>query len=257
MRVTEVALGLWLGGGLTLLPAQGRDDSKAPTEPREKEPEAMRVMVDRILARENELSRTLKNYSPRIETYLQSYESNKETGDEPTNDYYFFGRLDFGTMQLQSFLSQSGSGVFPPSFGGTQKKAFTFQHEMDGFVQAALVDYRGFSREHYQFQYVRSEFLGEVRCFVFELLPAEKAESGQFKGRIWVEDHDYTIVRFKGVRLDPPRFHVYYHFDSWRQELQPKLWLPTYIYAEESDLHVRMMLSPKSTVIRFRSQTRF
>ena len=167
MRISGVALGAWLVAVLTLLPVEGWGDSKGTAGPPENEPEAVRVVVDGVIARENELSQALKNFSPRIETYLQGYKSNDETGDEPTNDFYFFGRLDFATMEPQSFLRPSGSDLLPPFVGGALRKTFTFQHTMDSFVEAALVDYRGFSREHYKFRLVRSEFLGTVRCLVF------------------------------------------------------------------------------------------
>ena len=61
------------------------------------------------------------------------------------------------------------------------------------------LDTTSFDRQHYQFDYVGREFLGEVRCLVFDLTPLPKSGNGRFKGRIWVEDQGFTIVRFNGV----------------------------------------------------------
>jgi hypothetical protein len=104
-------------------------------------------------------------------------------------------------------------------------------------VQIAYIDRIGFGRQHYGFHYVGREFLGEVRCIVFDLQPLEGR--GRFYGRIWAEDKSYTIVRFNGVYL--PAFykgHYNSHFDSWRVNVNSDLWLPSNIFAEETDLRV-------------------
>jgi len=51
---------------------------------------------------------------------------------------------------------------------------------------------------------------------------------------MWVEDHDYTIVRFNGV-FEPQvgKYGFNLHFDSWRLSAGPGLWLPSYIYSQE------------------------
>ena len=45
----------------------------------------------------------------------------------------------------------------------------------------------------------RREFLGDVRCIVFEVSAKKGTGNGRFHGRIWVEDQDYNIVRLKGT----------------------------------------------------------
>jgi len=64
--------------------------------------------------------------------------------------------------------------------------------------------------------------------------PGKKAREGSFTGRIWVEDRDFNIVRFNGTYAGHSNFTHYLHFDSWRFNLQADLWLPSYIYVEES-----------------------
>lgn len=70
-----------------------------------------------------------------------------------------------------------------------------------------------------------------------------------FEGRVWVEDQGYHIVRLNGTYGKHGDFT--FHFDSWRENLQPGLWLPVYVYSEETDL-------AKYGVphLGFRSQTR-
>ena len=67
-----------------------------------------------------------------------------------------------------------------------------------GFLQMIYLDNNGLDTQNYNFDYVRREFLGEVRTLVFDVTPKKKAGNGRFIGRIWVEDQDFTIVRFNG-----------------------------------------------------------
>jgi hypothetical protein len=53
-------------------------------------------------------------------------------------------------------------------------------------------------------------------------------------GRIYVEDQGYHIVRFNGTFEPQNRGQFFFHFDSWRMNLQPDQWLPAYVYTEES-----------------------
>ena len=241
MTNSRIFLSVGLLAGLFLFPGDGQGGAEKPREAQQEESPAVRAVVDRIMARENALAQTLQKYRPRVETYLQEVRPDPDWGVVPYNDQYFLGQLEFDKgVKVRSFLPKPRSGLLSRIFGHLK-----FKFEIDTFARAALVDYKGLDRKHYQFQFVRSTFLGDLRCLLFDVSPRRHAGTGRFKGRIWVEDEHYTIVRFKGVRTKPPRFHFYVHFDSWRQNLQPGLWLPVFIYAEESD------------PIAFKSQTRF
>ena len=77
-------------------------------------------------------------------------------------------------------------------------------------------DADGFDRQHYKFTYAGKEFLGEVRCVIFDVDPLPGAGKGRFAGRIWVEDQDYHIVRFNGAFTGSNASSFYFNFDSWR-----------------------------------------
>jgi negative regulator of sigma E activity len=62
-----------------------------------------------------------------------------------------------------------------------------------------FVDRQNFDRNHYDFRYVHREFVGDVRCIVFDVSPKKDAGYGLFVGRIWVEDQDYNIIRLNGT----------------------------------------------------------
>jgi hypothetical protein len=62
-------------------------------------------------------------------------------------------------------------------------------------------------------------------------------KTGLFYGRIWVEDEGGNVVRFNGTYTSPSdedSNKYYFHFDSWRMNVQPGIWLPVAVYVEET-----------------------
>jgi hypothetical protein len=120
-----------------------------------------------------------------------------------------------------------------------------------GFAQMAVIDLEDFNRQTYRFEYVHREFLGEVRCLVFDVTPQQKSGKGRFLGRIWVEDQDFNIVRFNGAYNGNGHSSWWFHFDSWRTNVQPGLWMPSFVYSEEKDMHYNL-----TKKLDFKAQTR-
>jgi hypothetical protein len=210
-------------------------------------------VVERVIQREHEEIKTLRRLSPLVETYIQDMRPDKEFGMVPVKDHYFIGvaELSKGVVEQSMLDKKKGRVAKLNPFGGLSG-AFSSSYVPEGFLQMIYIDTGGFDRQHYRFDYVRREFLGEVRCLVFDLTPLQHSGNGRFKGRIWVEDQDYNIVRFNGVYVPQTRmFGTNVHFDSWRVNPAPGLWLPAYVYSEESDLHDFLYGH-----IRFKSQTR-
>jgi hypothetical protein len=214
-------------------------------------PRTMDEVIDRVIANESKLDNQVKTYSPLVETYIQNLKPDKDLGYAPAGDKYFLGRADFSKgVQLVSLndTGNKGKRIFT-SVGNFF--SFAMQFLPDGFLQMIFIDTSGFDKQHYKFDYVRREFLGEVRCLVFDVTPKEKSGKGRFLGRIWVEDQDYNIVRFNGAYGGGGHTSFYFHFDSWRSNVQPGLWLPAFVYSEEKDLHYAL-----TKKLDFKAQTR-
>src|SRR6202171_6109415 len=193
-------------------------------------------VIDRVIMYENRANQQILQYSPLVETYIQNLKPDKELGFVPAGDKYFLGRAEFSKgVNLVSLTDADTKGK--KFFSGIGNFfSFAMQYLPDGFLQMIFIDTNGFDKQHYKFDYVRREFLGEVRCLVFDVSPQSKAGKGRFLGRIWVEDQDYHIVRFNGAYGGNGHASWYFHFDSWRTNLQPGLWLPSFVYSEEKDL---------------------
>jgi peptidase M48-like protein len=205
-------------------------------------------VIDRIIAREQFMVENLRHFRPLMETYLQNERPDKELGTVPDKDDYFLGRLDFtrGVTDERLYVDMPGRART------LLRNAILFypiNYSPRGFAGMILVDGAHFDRQHYKFTYLHREFLGDLRCMVFDVSPVPK--QGTFKGRIWVEEQEYNIVRFNGVDTSGGFTNHYFHFDSWRQNLRPGLWLPTLVYSEESDMKYGLVHQA-----RFKSQTR-
>lgn len=215
------------------------------------QPTTMDQVIDRITASENALNIRMRKYQPLVETYIQNLKPDKALGTVPNGDKYFLGRADFSKgVELVSLSEAQGGGKKVFSSIGSFF-SFSMEYLPDGFLQMIFIDTNGFDKQHYRFDYVRREFLGEVRCLVFDVTPLPKSGKGRFLGRIWVEDQDYNIVRFNGGYTGGGHTSFYFHFDSWRTNVQPGMWMPSFVYSEESDLHPALARS-----VRFKAQTR-
>jgi hypothetical protein len=201
------------------------------------QPKTMDQVVDRVVTNENRLNQQVRQYSPLVETYIQNLKLDKELGFVPAGDRYFLGRADFhkGVELVSLSETQTKGKKILGSVGNFF--SFAMQFLPDGFLQMIFLDTSAFDRQHYKFDYVRREFLGEVRCLVFDVTPLEKSGKGRFLGRIWVEDQDFNIVRFNGGYTGGGHSSYYFHFDSWRTNVQAGLWMPSFVYSEERELH--------------------
>ena len=209
--------------------------------------------IDHLIAREHDEVATIRRFSPLIETYIQDMKTDKEMGAIPVKDHYFLGQADLSKGIVDNSMLGARKGKFD-AFNPISHMSglFTSSYVPEGFLQMIYIDTGGFDRQHYQFDYVRREFLGEVRCVVFDITPLPKSGKGRFKGRVWADDQTFTIVRFNGVYTPIAGINSFnLHFDSWRLNVQPGLWLPAYIYSQESDLRDFF-----GGDIRFKAQTR-
>jgi len=208
--------------------------------------------IDLIIAREHDEISVIRQYNPIVETYVQDMKPDAEMGIVPVKDHYFLGQADWSKgISDDSMLEKKKSKVsgFNP-FSHLEGSSSAVPH---GFMQMIFIDVEHFDRQHYQFTYVGREFLGEVRCAIFDVVPLPKAGRDSFYGRIWAEDQGFTIVRFNGMFASSANEGTgnNLHFDSWRMNLQPHVWLPAFVYSQESELK-----SSSASSIRFKAQTR-
>jgi hypothetical protein len=249
--IAGLALALFVA---TTLPAQagllhGKKKQNDDLSTSRKPTPAQNALIDKSIVREKVVIKTIKERAPLVETYIQNMKPDPLLGQVPESDQHFLSRVDFKTVindQTYAVNKETSQG------GGSSKMGF-FKHSLAavgslggslhltfheaGFVQMLLMDSNNFDRQHYNFGYVRNDFLGNTPTAVFDVTPISgKKDFGRFFGRVWIEVRNGNVVRFNGdfagTEEDQKEF---YHFDSWRTNVQPDLWLPTSFYVEESD----------------------
>jgi hypothetical protein len=225
-------------------------------------------LLDRIVATEAKVLKTISDRTPIVETYLQE---NLSTGSSAeSRDNYFLGRMGLvNSIQYVSFLRRQ-SAPAPILETKTRSRFLVFKKTVSteetpehveylpaGFAQMVMIDASSFNRKTYKFDYIRREFLGDVRCLIFDVAPLRTGDPGRFVGRIWVEDQTYFIVRANGTYNKKVEDEMYFHFDSWRDNPSPGVWVPAITYIEDAvSLDEPETSAQSARPIRFKAQTR-
>jgi Peptidase family M48 len=204
------------------------------------------ALVQKAIAQEKVLIKNIQLRTPLVETYIQDTRPDVKLYEVPVDDQYMLSRVDFGKGFFDKAYTPKAEvkqGFFKGSLASISglTKALgleRFTYNPNGFMQMMFVDPSGFDQQHYVFSYVRREFLGSVRTWVFDVHPKTDVKGmGRFYGRIWIEDEGGNIVRFNGTYTGPTSedsSKYYFHFDSWRMNVQPGVWLPVAVYVEET-----------------------
>ncbi len=213
---------------LLALPAVAQQaPAQTPEQPQPNS--AVEQVIDRIIAAELETVKDLRNYSPLIEAYVQEVRPDAELGNAPNRDHYFLGKAMLAKGVVFSRMNKTTDGWWSRNFGGLNIFSRRIEYLPSGFLQMIYVDPKGLNREQYEFKYVRREFLGEVRCLVFDVTPRKNAPRGSFVGRVWAEDQGFHIVRFNGTYTGSQPYSLFFHLDSWRVNVAPDKWMPAFI----------------------------
>jgi hypothetical protein len=238
------------------------NDQKVPTAQASRRAGQVQAddIIDRMGRAERAVLERLRTSHPLMEVYIQNVAPDEARGWVPTDDNYFLGQLEFDDWPTLRPLGQE-----PRERRGVILRLISDRPSLgDGFAAMVAPDWRGLERKRYEFTYVRREFLGESRCFVFDVRPVRDGKG--FVGRIWIEDRDYNLVRFNGASRGSEetlsgllKRTLSFHMDSWRVNVAPGVWVPSYVYSEETDLNSASSSKSSSSSkrqARFKSQAR-
>ncbi len=207
------------------------------------------ALVKKAIAAEKLTIKGIQQKSPLVQTYIQNMKGDTKLYAVPVSDQYMLQRVDFGkSFYGKSYSSGEAGGASHGMFKGSLEAMGLLSKSLlpgnvrympDGFLEMMFIDPSGFDQQHYDFVFVRKAFLGTVRADVFDVHPKPGLGNGRFTGRIWIDDDSGNVVRFNGTytgndMADKSDDNDYFHFDSWRQNLQPGVWLPVGVYVEET-----------------------
>jgi hypothetical protein len=214
---------------------------------------AQSALVDKAILREKAVIKVVRERTPLVETYIQMMRPDPVMLQVPDSDQHFLGRVDFNKVigdqnyapaaKKDEHAGKMGFLKKGVGFLGGLTESLHLDFNESGFVQMILMDSQNFDRQHYEFTFVRNAFLGNVPTALFNVawngphnLLTGSGNRGRFFGSIYVDTRNGNVVRFNGEFGGSEKDqHEYYHFDSWRTNIQDNLWLPTAFYVEESD----------------------
>jgi hypothetical protein len=243
-KISLTFLIITLGATCALAKKQPKYEQTHPLTPEQA------ALVEKAIAQEKVLIKNIQQRTPLVETYIQNTKPDLKLYEVPIDDQYTLSRVDFAKSFVdKTYNPRAEAKHGKHSFFGGSLGAITgltkalglekFTYSPTGFMQMMFLDPTGFDNQHYVFSYVRREFLGTVRTWVFDVHPKPEVRGmGRFYGRIWIEDQDGNVVRFNGTYTGPTSedsSKYYFHFDSWRMNVQPGIWLPVAIYVEETN----------------------
>jgi hypothetical protein len=93
----------------------------------------------------------------------------------------------------------------------------------------------------YDILYVGQQKEDELNTYVFDIAPKQiVGKKRYFQGRIWVDDHDFQIVKSYGKSVPDTRKkhgkdeNLFPKFTTWREQIDGKYWFPTFSRAEDT-----------------------
>src|SRR5215469_4213793 len=107
---------------------------------------------------------------------------------------------------------------------------------------------------NYTFTYAGQDKLDQLNTYVFQVKPKMLSRKRRFfEGAVWVDDHDFTIVKSYGKFVSELAGNgtklPFTMFETFRENFQEKYWLPTYTRSDdfienekEGELHIRMVI---------------
>lgn len=182
-------------------------------------------MIQRFAAKEKEFKNARKKCSYRQTVRFQTLQ-----GEESTSEYRQVAdvRLDANGNKVKSIIfSPQASMQLSPQDETDIESRLQFTVSSDELAEYN-VTYKGQQQED------------DLHTYVFEVVPKITQEGKRyFKGTIWVDDHDFQIVKMAGKsfpdilpKKKKQQPNLFPQFTTWR-ELKDGYWFPTYSLSDD------------------------
>jgi len=195
-------------------------------------------IIQKFTANEKEF----KNWRKRC-TYRQAVKFQALDGESVTEEYQQVAdvRLDANGKKVKTVvLAPQPTMVLSPQDAEDIESRLHFTLSTDELPDYSVL-YAGQQQED------------DLHCYVFDVAPKQiEKDKRYFQGRIWVDDHDFQIVKMAGKSApDIPRKkkrpeNLFPKFTTYR-EMIGKYWFPTYSLTDDmlhftganADVHIR------------------
>jgi len=221
-------------------PATAQEGPLDTAQPKGVTPEEI---IQRFAAKEKEFQQARDQYTYRQDVKVQAMDGNTATGEyRQVFDVLFDDqgkRIENVVFAPQSTLENGGLSMDSGDYDDIRHR-LPFVLTSDELPE-------------YNILYVGQQQEDELHCYVFDIAPKEiVGKKRYFQGRIWVDDHDFQIVKTYGKTVPDIKpgkkgkdEHLYPNFTTWREQIDGKYWFPTYTKADDTlhfatgDIHIR------------------
>jgi hypothetical protein len=233
---------------LVALPGRAQEGPLENTPPKDTTPEDI---IKRFAAKETEFAKARDQYTYRQDVRVQTVDGSTVDGE-----YHevFDVMFDDKGHRIENV-------VFAPQSSLT--KIFMSQEDFEDIRHRLPFVLTTEDLPEYNILYVGQQKEDELNCFVFDIAPKKiEGKKRYFQGRVWVDDHDFQIVKTYGKTVPDIREkhgnqeNLFPKFTTWRQQIDDKYWFPVYTKADD-ELHFKMEDVHIKEVVKYEDYKRF
>jgi len=237
-----------LACGLAALPLAAQEGPLENTPPQGTTPEDI---IKRFAAKETEFAKARDQY-----TYRQDVKVETVDGDTVDGQYHevFDVMFDDKGHRIENV-------VFAPQSSLT--RIFMSEEDMQDIRHRLPFVLTEEDLPEYNILYVGQQQEDELHCYVFDIAPKQiEGKKRYFQGRVWVDNHDFQIVKTYGKTVPDIRKkhgdeeNLFPTFTTWRQQIDGQYWFPVYTRADD-ELHFKLEDVHIREIVKYEDYKRF
>jgi hypothetical protein len=185
-------------------------------------------IIKQFAAKEKEFQQALDQYA-----YRQSVKVQTLDGDTVDGEYQQVFDISFDNAG-----HKVKNVVFAPQ--ATLERIMMTEQDLDDIENRLPFVLTSDQIPEYDILYVGQQQEDELHCYVFDIAPKKiEGKKRYFQGRIWVDDHDFQIVKTFGktvpdIRKKKDNENLFPKFTTYREQVDGKYWFPTYTRADDT-----------------------
>jgi len=227
------------------LPALASDRGEGALDTSQPQGITVDEIIQRFAAKEKQFKIAREQYTYRQSVTVQTLEGDTIDGEYKSVEDVVFDdkgrRIEQVVFAPQSSLQRIQM---------TREDFDDIQHRMPFVLTSDEIP-------EYQILYVGKQKEDELGTYVFDIAPKQIEKNKRyFQGRIWVDDHDFQIVKSYGKNVPDlgtgkhrgGQENLFPNFTTWRQQIDGQYWFPVYTKVDDElhfstgDVHVRQVV---------------
>ncbi len=229
----------------------GAAAQEGPLDKSEPKGVAPEQIIQHFATKEKEFKEARDQYTYRQEVKVQTLDGNTVTGEyQEVFDVLFDDkgkRLENVVFAPQSSIENGGISI-------TKEDLSDIRNRLPFVLTSDEIS-------EYSILYVGQQQEDELHCYVFDIAPKTiEKDKRYFQGRVWVDDHDFQIVKTYGKTVPDIRSkkgeNLFPKFTTWREQIDGKYWFPTYTRADDT-LHFSMQEVHIREIVKYENYRRF